>query len=158
MLNLVVVVQLLNNVRLFATPWTVACQAPLSSTISQSLLKLMSIESVMPSNHLILCCPFSSCLQSFPASRSFPVCRLLASGGQSIGASASVLPMNIQGWFPLGLTCWCSPRLKSHTFLLHLGPAASLSNTPFLDLPAHVLVHGVDTRGWVSWGGEVWGK
>ena len=49
--------------------------------------------------------PFSSCLQSFPASRSFPVSRLFTSGGQSIGASASasVLPMNIQGWFPLGL-------------------------------------------------------
>ena len=92
-----IVVQLLNNVRLFATPWTVACQAPLSSTISQSLLKLMSIESVMPSNHLILCCPFSSCLQSFSASGSFPMVQLFASGGQSIGASASVLPMNIQG-------------------------------------------------------------
>ena len=48
--------------------------------------------------------PFSSCLQSFPASRSFPMCWLSASGAQSIGASASVLPMNIQGWIPLGLT------------------------------------------------------
>ena len=61
----------------------------------------MSIESVMLSNHLILCCP-----QSFPASRSFPVNQLLASDGQNIraSASASVLPMNIQGWFLLGLT------------------------------------------------------
>ena len=49
--------------------------------------------------------PFSSCLQSFPALRSFPMSELFTSGGQSIGASASVLPMNIQGWFPLGLTC-----------------------------------------------------
>ena len=50
--------------------------------------------------------PFSSCLQSFPASRSFPMCQFFTSGGQSIGASASasVLPMNIHGWFPLGLT------------------------------------------------------
>ena len=48
--------------------------------------------------------PFSSCLQSFPASGSFPMSRLFASGGQSTGVSASVLPMNIQGWFPLGLT------------------------------------------------------
>ena len=66
----------------------------------------MSIESVMPSNHLILCLPLSSCLQSFPASGSFPVSWLFISGGQSIGASASasVLPKNIQGWFPLGLT------------------------------------------------------
>ena len=57
----------------------------------------------MPSNHLILCCPFSSCLQSFPAWWSFPMIWLFASGYQSIGASASVLPMNIQGWFPLGI-------------------------------------------------------
>ena len=63
---------LFSCVRLFMTPWTEACQASLSFTISQSLLTLMSIESVMPSNHLILCCPFSSCLQSFPASGFFP--------------------------------------------------------------------------------------
>ena len=48
---------ILSHVKLFATPWTAACQASLSFTVSQSLLKLMSIESVMPSNHLILCCP-----------------------------------------------------------------------------------------------------
>ena len=83
----------------FATPWTAARQAPLSFTISLNLLKLMSVDSLMPSNYLILI-PFS-CLQSFPASGSFPMSRLFASG-QSIGASASVLPMNIQGWFPLG--------------------------------------------------------
>ena len=59
---------LLSHVQLFSTPWTTAHQASLSITNSQSLPKLMSIESVMPSNHLILCCPFSSCLQSFPAS------------------------------------------------------------------------------------------
>ena len=58
--------------------------------------------------------PFSSCPQSFPASGSYPVSWLFASDGQSVGASAStsVLPTNIQGWFPLGLTGWspCSPR------------------------------------------------
>ena len=55
---------------------------------------------------------FSSCPQSFPASGSFPMTQLFASGSQSIGASASVLPMYIQGWFPLGLTGWspCRPR------------------------------------------------
>ena len=53
-----------------------------------------------------------SCLQSFPESRSFPVSQLFASGGQIIGASASVLPMNIQGWFPLGLTGWISLQSK----------------------------------------------
>ena len=85
---------------------TVACQASLSFTISWNLLKLMSIELVMPSNNLILCRPFSSCLQSFPASGSFPVSQLITSGGQSVGAlaSASVLPMTIQGWFASGLT------------------------------------------------------
>ena len=59
---------------------------------------------VMPSNHLILCDPFSSCTQSFPASRSFPVSQFFVSGGQRIGASASalVLPVNSQDWFPLG--------------------------------------------------------
>ena len=76
---------------------------------SCSLLKLMPIESVMPSNHLILI-PFSSCLQSFPTSVSFPVSQFFLSGGQSIAASASaaVLPMNIQDWFPLGWTGWIS--------------------------------------------------
>ena len=90
-----------------AIPWTASCQASLSITISLSWLKLMSVELVMPSNHLILCCPpFSSCPWFFPASGSFPMSQLFASGGQIIGASASasVLPMNIQGWFPLGLT------------------------------------------------------
>ena len=96
-------VQSLSHVWLFVTPWTVAHQAPLYITNSWSLLKLMSITSVMPSNHLILCRPFSSHLQSFPASGSFPVSQLFTLGGQSIGASASVLPMNTQDWFPLGL-------------------------------------------------------
>ena len=89
-------VQSLSHVRLFVTKWT--CQASLSITNSWSLLRLMSIELVMPSNHLILCRSFSSCLQSFPASGSFPTSQYFASGGQSIGVSAStsVLPMNNQ--------------------------------------------------------------
>ena len=87
-----VVVQSLSHVWLFAAPWTAACQAPLSSTISWSLLKFMSIESVMLSNHLILCCPFSFCLQSFPAPRSFPMDWFFSSGGQSIEASTEVGP------------------------------------------------------------------
>ena len=104
-----------------ATPWTAACQASLSFTVVLTLLKLTSIESVMLSNHLILCHPFSSCPESFPASRSFPKSRLFASGGQSIGASVSVLPINIQGWFPLGLTglismlCKGLSRVSSNT-------------------------------------------
>ena len=80
------------------THWTAACQASLSITDSRSLLKLMSIESVMSSNHLILCCPFSSCIQSCPALGSFQMSQFFTSGGQSFGvsASASVLSMNIQ--------------------------------------------------------------
>ena len=79
----------------------------LVSTISWSSLKFLSIGSVMLSSHLILCRPLLLLLlQSFPASGSFPMSQLFASGGQSIGASASatVHPMNIQGWLPLGLT------------------------------------------------------
>ena len=93
-------------ITLFVTPWTAACQASLSFTISQSLLKFMFIKSVMLSNHLIPCHPFSSYPQSFPESGSFLMSWLFQSGGQSIGASASAsfLLVNIQGWFPLGLT------------------------------------------------------
>ena len=92
---------------LFLTAWTVAHQGSLYFTISQSLLKLMSIESVMPSNCLV---PYLNPLLLlpliFPSIRAFPLSWLFASGGQRTGASASasVLPMNIQGWFPLGLT------------------------------------------------------
>ena len=99
-------VQSLSRVWFFVTPWTAAHQPSLSITNSLSLLKLMPIELVMPSNHLTLCHPPSSCLQSFPASGSFSKSQFFTSSGQSIGvsASASVLPMNIQGWFPLGWT------------------------------------------------------
>ena len=105
-------VQLLSHVRLFATLWTAAHQASLCITSSLSLLRLMSIELVMPSN-ISSCCPFS-CLQSFPASGSFPVSQLFASGGQSIGASASasILPINIQDWFPSGWTGLTSLQSK----------------------------------------------
>ncbi|CAI9177539.1 unnamed protein product [Rangifer tarandus platyrhynchus] len=72
-----------------ATAWTTARQAPLSFTISSSLLKLKSIEWVMPSNRPLLVIPFSSCLQSFPASGSFPVSQFFTSGGQSIRVSTS---------------------------------------------------------------------
>ena len=86
--------------------WTAACQATLCFTICWSLLKLMSTDSMMPFNHPILFHPLILCPQYFPASESFPASCPFTSGGQSIGASAlaSVLPMNIQGWFILGLT------------------------------------------------------
>ena len=90
---------------LFVTPWTAARQASMSFTISRSSLKLVSIQSVMPSNISPAVVPFSSCPQSFPASGSFPNSQFFASGFQRIGssASASVLPVNIQGWFPCHL-------------------------------------------------------
>jgi len=92
-------VQSLSRVQLFATPWTAARQASLSITNSWSLLKLMSIVSLMPSHHLILCRPLLLPPSSFPGSGSFPMSQFFASSGQGIGvsASASVLPMNIQG-------------------------------------------------------------
>ena len=105
-LTMTAVVQSLSCVQLFATPWTEVHQASLSFTISkfaQTHVHWVG-DAIQPSHPLLP--PFSSCLQSFPASGSFPRSRLFASGGQSFGASAaaSVLPRNIQGWFPLGLT------------------------------------------------------
>ena len=99
-------VQSLTHVQLFMTPWTAARQGSLSFTNSWSLLKLMSIKLVMPSNISSSVVPFSSCLQSFPASDSFPMSQFFTSGGQSIGVSVSawVLPMNVQDWFPLWFT------------------------------------------------------
>ena len=103
-------VQSLSCVQLFLTPWTAACQASLSIANSRSSLKLMSIESVMPSNHLILCHPLLLLPPIPPSIRVFSESQFFASGGQSIGvsASASVLPMDTQDWFPLGWTGWIS--------------------------------------------------
>ena len=94
------VVQLLTRAPFFATPWTGEWQAPLSVTIVWSLLKVMSITSVMPSNHLILCCPLLLLPSVFPSNRMFSNRSDLPIRWPSIGASAT----NIQGWFPLGLT------------------------------------------------------
>ena len=102
--NLLLLFSHLSHIWLFVATWTVACQAPPSSTISQSLLKFVSIESVMLSNHLILCHPLPLLPSIFPSIRILPNEWLFVSGGQSIGVSASVLPMNIEGWFPLGFT------------------------------------------------------
>ena len=95
-------------------PWTAAHQASLSITNSGSLFKLISIESVMPSNYLILCCPLLLLPSIFPSIRVFLMTQFFTSGGQNIGASASisVLPMNIQDWLPLGLTGLISLQSK----------------------------------------------
>ena len=116
-------VQSLSHVLLFATPWTAARQASLSSTNSHRLLKLMYIKLVMSSNHLILCHPLLLLINFFLASGSFLMSQLLISGGQIIGvsASASVLPINIQGWFPV--------RLNGLTSLQSKGLSRVFSNT-----------------------------
>ena len=102
------------HVWLFATPWTSACQASLFITTSWSLPKLMSIELVMLSTISSSVVPFSSCSQSFPASGSFQMSQLFASGAQRTGVSAStsVLPGNTQDWIPLGWTGWISLQSK----------------------------------------------
>ena len=94
-----IVVQSLSPVQFFMTPWTEAHQASLFFTISLSLLKLMSIESMMPPKHLILCHRLPPVLSLSQNHGFFPMSQLFVSGGQSIGASASasVLPMNTQG-------------------------------------------------------------
>ena len=117
----VVVTQSPSRVQLFMTLWPAACQASLSFSVSQSLS--MSIESVMPSNHLILCHSLLLPPSIFNTSGSCPMSQLFTSGGQSIGASASasVLPKSSQSWFPLRLTGWISlqskglSRVFSHT-------------------------------------------
>ena len=123
-MNLVISsVQSLSHVRLFVTPWTAACQVPLSITNAWSFLKLASIESVMPSNHFILYHPLLLLPSIFPSMKVFSNESVLQSGSQSIGASASasVLPMNIQDWFPLGWTVLI--------FLLSKGLSRLFSNT-----------------------------
>ena len=127
--------QLLSRVWLFVTPWTAAHQASLSFTNSQSLLNLMSIKLVTPSNQQIhptnssSVIPFSSCPQSLPASGSFQMSQLFASGGQSIrvSASISVLTMNIQDSFPLGRNVWISLQSKGLSRVLqHHSSKASI--------------------------------
>ena len=137
-------VLLFSRVRLFVTPLTSACQVSLSITNSRSLLKLISIKSYHPtiSSSVI---PFSSHLQSFPASGSFPMSWFLAWGGQSIGASASasVLLMNIQDWFPLGWTGWISLQSKglSRVFSNTTVQKHQLFNAQFLYNPTLTSIH-----------------
>ena len=105
------VIQLPSRVWLSGTPWMTPHQTSLSFIISQTLPKFMSIESVMPSNRLILCYSLLVLPSVFPSiSNFFPMSWLFTSGGQSIGASASasVLPISIQDWFPLRLSGWIS--------------------------------------------------
>ena len=113
-----------------ATPWTAAHQASLSSTNSLSLLKLLSIESAMPSNRLVLCHPLLLLPSIFPSIRVFSNESVLRIRWPNIGVSAStsVLPMNIQDWFPLGWTGWISLQFKglSKSPLQHHSSKASI--------------------------------
>ena len=136
-----VVVLLLSHVQLFVTPWTIAHQALLSSTISQSLLKL--IHWLGDTNHLILCHSLLILPSIFPTSEYFPVSWHLTSGGQKIGAlaSASALPVNIQSCFPLELTgliflqskgltrVFSSTTIQKHQFF---GTQLSLWSNPYI--------------------------
>ena len=117
-----------------------------SITNFQSLLKLMSIKLVVSSNCLILCPPLLLLPSIFPSIRVFPMSQFFASGGQSIGisASASVLPMNIQVWFPLGFTGWISLQFKGvsrvfpNTTVQFFGTQLSL----WSNCPIHTLLLG----------------
>ena len=135
----------LSRVWLLATPWTAAYQAPPSlgfsrqeywsrvplpsPTISLSLLKFMSIESVMPSNHLILCCPLHLLPSIFPSIRVFSNESALRNNWPKYWSfsSASVLPMNIQGWFLLGVTSLISLLSKGPSRVFqHINSKASI--------------------------------
>ena len=111
----------------------------------RSLLKLMCVESVMHPGISFSVVPFSSLLQSFPALGSFPMSQFFASSGQSIGASvlASVLPMNIQEWFPLGWTGWISrsPRDSQESSLTPQFKSINSSPFTFLYSPTLTSIH-----------------
>ena len=135
------VVHLQSCVQLFATPWAAACQASLSSTVSWSL----SIESVMPFNHLMLYHPFLLLPSILLSIRVFSKGKFSSSfftiGSWSIGASASVL-MNIQGWFPLGLTGFISLQSKG---LKSSAAQFESINSSALNLPYGQLSHSHTT-------------
>ena len=122
-------VQFLSCFWLFATPWTVAIRGLLSPTISQSLLKFRSIELVMLSNHLILCCPLILLPSVFPSIRVFSnESALQIRWPKYWSFSFSFCPPNECSWFPLGLTClislqskgfstvFCSTTIRKHQF------------------------------------------
>ena len=126
----------LSCVLLLVTPWTVAHQAPLSPSISQSLLRFMSIELVMLSNYLILSFPLLFLLSVFPIIResAFSMSQLFSSNGQSTGDStlASIFPINTQDWYPLG---W--------TDLISCCPGDSPESSPTPQFKASILQHSV---------------
>ena len=138
-------VQLLIRVWLFVTPWTVACQASLSITNSQSLLKSCPLSQWCHRTISSSVVSFSSCFQSFPASGSFPKRQFFASGSQSIGvsSSASILPINTQDWFPLdGLAgSPCNPRDSQESSPAPQFKSINSSVLSFLHSPTLTSIH-----------------
>ena len=137
--HLFIVLQLLSCVQLFATPWTAAQQVSLSSTSSNSCPLNQWCHPTISSSVV----PFSSCLQSFPESGSFPMSQFFSSSGQNIGASASasIFPMNIQGWFPLGLTGLIFLQSKGLSRIFSsttVWKDHSFSTRPFLRSNSHI--------------------
>ena len=128
-------VQVLSRDGLFATPWITARQASLSIIIYQSSLKLTSIESVVPSSKLILCCSHSLLPLIPPSIRVFSSDQLFEWGGQSTGVSAlaSFLPKKSQGWSPSEWTGWISLQSKGlpSLFQHHSSKASILRHSAF---------------------------
>ena len=129
-----IVLRSVSHVQLFVTPWTWSMPGFSVLHYLQSLLKLMFIESVMPSSHLILSHPLLLLPSIFSASESFAMSQLFTSGDQSIGSSAStsVPQRNIQGWFPLGLTGLISLQFKG---LLRVFRSITVRKHQFFDVP-----------------------
>ena len=129
-------IQSLSHIRLFATLWTAARQASLSITNSRSYSNSCPLCQWCHPTISSSVVPFSSRLQSFPASGSFQMSQFFSSGGQSIevSASGSVLPINIQDWFPLGWTGWISLQSKGLLSLLqhHTSKASILLYSSFV--------------------------
>ena len=138
-MRLLVVIQSLSHVQFFATPWTAALQASLSFRISQNLLRLMFIESVILSNHLILCHPLLLLPSTFPQNEGL---FQWVDWNTWASASASVLPMNIQGWFLLGWLVWslCCPRDSQESSAPQFENISS-SALSFLYCPALTSIH-----------------
>ena len=130
---------------LFVTPWTATRQAPCPSPTPGVYSNSCSLSQWCHPTISSCVTAFSSCLQSFPASGSFQMNQLFASGGQSIGVSApaSVLPVNIQNWFPLGGTCWISLQSKglSRVFCNIIVQGINSSALSFLYSPTLTSLH-----------------
>ena len=148
----VIIVQLISCVRFFVTAWTVAHQASLSFTTSRSLRKFMSIESMMPSNHFVLCCPFLILPSILPRTRVFSDELTFHLGSHKYWGFSfrSVLPMNIQSWFPLGLTSVISFQST--------GLSQVSSSTPqFKSINSSVFFPGEPQGQWSLVGCHLWG-